>query len=514
MMRKELLLEVGTFLARAWSEREVELQMKHNAEPTVKHDQNVMILPYIEDFAGDEFMQYRQWRVLCWILSMHLKYSTKYLQNDIAFGNILNTLEQKRVERLGILEWPGMINELIFNEAVSWQYRPVVNSLFGYHRRIVAFNQLFLTGYVKGDLDHFEETKVRKAVDYANEIIEEAINMGYGTEWVEEHVPKILKMLGIDPLLAIPLPFARTKIGIRLSDEELLAFISRLLKQYETEGTPSEILKGDAVRPEFEQLVIMSKITDKKEQVSISKFPVDIPEDKNMEILQRDRELINKLLRTLKNWKSGWVERFEAFGDEFDFEAYMTSRDKPFIKDLDLSVKSKIAILLDHSSSIASGELEYKRAFAALCKALDQLNVKFMALAFNTTKQGVKCWVIKAPEERWSRVSERRLWNVKASGGTPLGEVYENIIPIISAFKPDILLTLSDGEPNDPEFARNAIYDLKRLGVKMVSFGIGNDTARAIAIATNLKRLGYDKSISISNINELPKKVLALLANK
>ncbi len=514
MMRSELLLEIGTFLARAWSDKEVRLQTKPNAEPTVKHDQNLMILPNINDFAGDEFMQYRQWRVLCWTLSMFLKYSTKYLQNDIAYGHILNTLEQKRVERLGVMEWPGMVNELIFNEAVSWQYRPVVNSLFGYHKRIIAFSQLFLTGYIKGDLDHFEASKVEKAVNYADEVINEAIRMGYSTEWVEGHVPKILKMLGIDPLLIIPLPFARTKIGIRLSDEDLLSLISKLLKRYESEGSVSEILKGDAVRPEFEQLVIMSKIVAKKEQVSLSKFPIDLPEDKGIEMLYEDRELVNKLLRALKNWKNGWVERYDTFGEEFDFEGYLSSREKPFIRDIDLRVKSKIAILLDHSSSIAGVELEYKKAFAALCKTLDQLNMRFIALAFNTTRQGVKCWIIKAPEERWSKVNERRLWNVKASGGTPLGEVYENIIPMISSFKPDLFLTLSDGEPNDPEFASNAIYNIKRMGIKMISFGIGSDASRAISIAMNLKRLGYDKSISISNIHELPKKVLELLVNR
>ena len=513
-VRKELLVEVGTFLARAWSEKDINLQLKDGAEPTVKHDKNIMIMPSIDSFAGDLFTQYRQWRALCWIMSMHMKYSSKYLQNDIAFGHVLNTLEQKRVQTLGLKEWRGMVNELIFHEAMSWQYRPVVNSLFGAHRRVIAFSQYFLTGFIKGDLDSFEMNKIERATEIANKVVDEAIKNNYGTEWVEQHVPEILKKLGVDSLLAIPLPFARSKMAIRMSDEELLAFIAKLLKKYDVEGEPSEIMKGSMVRPEFEQLVILSKITDKKEKISIAKFPLELPDQKGVEILDQDRELINKLMNVLKNWKKGWVEKYEITGDEFDIEGYLTIRDKPFIKDLDLRVKSKLAILLDHSSSIASGETEYKRAFAALCKVLDKLGVRFMALAFNTTKDGVKCWVIKAPEERWSKVCDRRLWSVKASGGTPLGEVYENIIPLISSFKPDILLTLSDGEPNDPEFAKNAIYDLKRMGVKMVSFGIGNDVGRAIAIASNLKRLGYDKSISISNLNELPKKVLTLLASR
>ena len=36
---------------------------------------------------------------------------------------------------------------------------------------------------------------------------------------------------------------------------------------------------------------------------------------------------------------------------------------------------------------------------------------------------------------------------VKPIGGTPLAEIYKILQPSISAFKPDIFVTLTDGEP-------------------------------------------------------------------
>jgi hypothetical protein len=48
--------------------------------------------------------------------------------------------------------------------------------------------------------------------------------------------------------------------------------------------------------------------------------------------------------------------------------------------------------------------------------------------------------------------------------------------------------------------------------VNMVSIGIGKDILDAVSIAKKLKSLGYNRSIAISNLNEMPKKILRLLA--
>jgi hypothetical protein len=157
-------------------------------------------------------------------------------------------------------------------------------------------------------------------------------------------------------------------------------------------------------------------------------------------------------------------------------------------------------------------EQEYKRATVALCKALDYLGVKFSVFAFNTQEHKVKCWVVKPPEARWSNMSTVRLAQIAATGGTPLAEVYERIGPLIERLKPEIFLTFTDGEPSDPDAVRQIVHRFKMEDVNMVSIGIGKDILDAVSIAKKLKSLGYNRSIAISNLNEMPKKILRLLA--
>ena len=123
-------------------------------------------------------------------------------------------------------------------------------------------------------------------------------------------------------------------------------------------------------------------------------------------------------------------------GEEFDPESYTESLPKTFLTDYKLSIKTKVVILLDHSSSIEDVELEYKRATIALCEALHYLGIKFAVFAFSTDERRVKCWVIKPANLKWTVVSARRLAQIKASGGTPLAEIYGLLQPIIKSFKP------------------------------------------------------------------------------
>jgi uncharacterized protein YegL len=92
-----------------------------------------------------------------------------------------------------------------------------------------------------------------------------------------------------------------------------------------------------------------------------------------------------------------------------------------------------------------------------------------------------------------------------------LAEVYERIEPIVKAFKPDIFMTFSDGEPNDPSATKEVIKRFKGMNIKMISFGISNNTSRALSITQNLKYLGYDRCVAVSRISDMPKKVFMLL---
>ena len=92
-----------------------------------------------------------------------------------------------------------------------------------------------------------------------------------------------------------------------------------------------------------------------------------------------------------------------------------------------------------------------------------------------------------------------------------MAEVYDKMYPILYSKKPDIFLTLSDGEPSDPNAVRNMVKSFKQLGIKMVAIGVGPDTTRATIIANNLRYLGYERTLAVSRINDIPKRVLSVL---
>ena len=103
---------------------------------------------------------------------------------------------------------------------------------------------------------------------------------------------------------------------------------------------------------------------------------------------------------------------------------------------------------------------------------------------------------------------------VKPLGGTPLAEIYGILQPTINSFKPEIFVTLTDGEPSDMNAVRKTVLAYKRNGIKMIAIGLGSDINDSIGIGYNLKYLNYEKTLSLSKkrLQDLPKKVLGLLS--
>ncbi len=157
-------------------------------------------------------------------------------------------------------------------------------------------------------------------------------------------------------------------------------------------------------------------------------------------------------------------------------------------------------------------QVQYKKATLALCEVLSFLKIKFSVYAFNTTQKQVVCWLVKPEDIKWNNASAKRLAQIDANGGTPLAEVYEKMYPSLRSKKPDIFLTLSDGEPSDPDAVRYMIKSLKALGIRMVAIGVGRDTFGATNIANNLKYLGYENTLAVSRLKDIPNRVLAVLS--
>ncbi|MGB5091490.1 MAG: VWA domain-containing protein, partial [Nitrososphaeraceae archaeon] len=64
---------------------------------------------------------------------------------------------------------------------------------------------------------------------------------------------------------------------------------------------------------------------------------------------------------------------------------------------------------------------------------------------------------------------------------------------------------------SDYNAVRSAIKTYKMNGIHMVAVGVGKTVNNAINIGLNLKYLEYERILVVSQLNEIPTKVLSLL---
>lgn len=513
-LQNESIVEIATFLVRRWSEEDrMIVEISDKMETRTRLNEKKVIMTPLEKRIGNDFQKYRQFRTSLWYEAMRVKFCKKILSNDHAFGFILNTMETQKVEQLGRKIWKGMDDEIIFNYAYMLLARPQLNTVYGRARIVEAFYQYFMFGVIKGEIQssHFE--KIKKATEFAKKIVNKAIEEKYDADLLEKNVSEIVKILDIDSLLTIPVSIPYMKAGMALSEEELLKILKIISKNKEGDlGSvdSASVLRGDNVYDEYKVLLDENKKMENK-GLSTEAIGIQIPPTKNVnETTIYDMNLINRLKIKFKEWKYGWKEQHQRFGDEFDEESYIEGHE-PFFIDIKKSIKTKIVILLDHSSSIASDALEYKKATLALCEVLAFLKVKFAVYAFSTENRSVVCWSIKQENVKWNNITAKRLAQIVANGSTPLAEVYDKMFPMLQSKSPDIFLTLTDGEPSDPDAVRNMTKSLKGLGINMVALGLGPNTVRATTIANNLRHLGYEKTMAVSRLNDIPSKVISIL---
>ncbi len=513
-LQNESIVEIATFLVRRWSEENnIIVEISDIVETKTRLKENKVIITPLEKRIGDGFQKYRQFRTSLWYEAMRIKFCKKILSNDHAFGFILNTMETKRVEELGRKIWKGMDDEIIFNYTYNLVSRPQLHTVYGKARLVEAFYQYFMFGVIKGEIQssHFE--KIKKANVFAKKIINKAIKENFETDWLEKNVTEIIKILEIDSLLIIPISLPFMKAGMALTEEEILKVLKIISKNKEDDyGSidPNTVLSGNDVFDEYKVLLDENKKIENKGLFSET-IGIQIPSTRNVnETIIYDMSLINGLKTKFKEWKSGWKEQHLKSGEEFDEESYIEGHE-PFITDVKKSIKTKIVILLDHSSSIASESIEYKKATLALCEVLSFLRVKFAVYAFSTQNRFMVCWSIKPENVKWNNLTAKRLAQIVANGSTPLAEVYDKMFPILQAKRPNIFLTLTDGEPSDSDAVRKMTKLIKGLGINMVAMGLGPTTIRATTIANNLSHLGYEKTMAVSRLKDIPSKVIKVL---
>ena len=509
LFSNEILIDIATFLARRWSTKNnVVIEFSSRNEIVTKNKEHKIILMPIKKYEGNDFDKYRQFRIALWYESMRLRFCKKILSNDHAFGFILNTIETRRIEILGKKLWLGMEDEVIFNYSYIWNYRPILNSVYSKSRIIEAFYQYFLTNDIKGEIQSSHFKKVIDAVKYSKKILEDAISNNYDTDWLEKKIPHILKILEIDALLTIPIQIKSHDHGITVSQKNISNTVISIIKKKYPNKNYKKILEGKEIVKEYENI-----INENTKNMNIKKLDENIGiKEPNIDTDNKiiyDVSVINNLKNRFKQLKTKLIEKQANYGDEFDEENYIEGY-KPFIINRKNKIDKKIVILLDHSSSISKNQLEYKKATLTLCEVLNYLHLKFSVYAFNTQERSIICWFIKSFNTRWNNVAVRRLANIIANGGTPLAEVYTKIKPLVLLKKPNIFLTLTDGEPTDPNAVKQIIKTFKKKSIKMIAIGFGINKTHSLSIANSLKYLGYEDTLAISEVKDI-KKIINML---
>jgi len=164
-LQNDTLIDIATFLARRWSGKEnvtVGFSKIRQNETRLK-EKKVLLMPN-EHYYGNDFQRYRQFRVSIWYEAMRLKHCEKILSNDHAFGFILNAIDTRRIELVGIKVWKGMVEELIFNYTNMWLSRANLGSIFGKARTVEAFYQYFLFGDINDPDSYIASAKRAAAI--------------------------------------------------------------------------------------------------------------------------------------------------------------------------------------------------------------------------------------------------------------------------------------------------------------------------------------------------------------
>jgi hypothetical protein len=574
-LRSEALIEVASFLAKAWSGTnsvqvvmtadEVPKATKYSLEDGRRVEYEIKMCELSKFRVKDIMARYRLWRQALWHESMHIAMGFPDLgwADGELLNIIANAIEDYRVEALGAMMYLGMKKETEFAHAI---YVSKADRDFAEFARInhsssvreIALLSAFVFKTVAGRIPRsianaLSKEDLEKVAELAGEARRD-IMAGVSLESISLRVYEELKKMGVrdNPILvsSVPGSLIRAYDNPYAYDSERYDSkreIERAVKEHASELGLNEDLSepGEDVKKEFEAISRESERIENEEASSkrlgaekkggesdrgampgVGREGAGVKHGRRIAIavprlLKQDdsplydQSLIARLKDQLRNVKRGFFEVYRSAGDELDVEEYVRGIGKPFGKPFldEERVRMggiKALILMDFSASIMGYELEYKKAVVALSEALKYIRAKFAVYAFSNPSGEVVLWQIKGFQEAWDRAKSRRLAQIYPIGDTPLDEVYKRLEEVIEAERPDIMITLTDGEPNSFEDTEEEVKRLKRM-TKMVAVAIGRSPEEAGRLAGKLISLGYHRSIAVSSLSELASKILRLI---
>jgi hypothetical protein len=458
-------------------------------------------------------------------------------QKDQVVRELINVIEDRRIEELGVKEWPGYLPERIYQQAYGYALRPRVDHLHDQnHRRFEAFLQRLLIGKWKGKLDQaeaelvekaarkveaeLEELETRKASDYekANTVISLATTVktildlqtlpsrltDSDSAWEETFTEKYGKGMPPD--------------DVEKEMEEFFKAKKREAKEKErTDGKtkPTEVTEEDVEAAKKGTAEVMGEYEKIRKQEKIDPALIDWTPAASQGPLQeyKDARFIAAMNTYLQMWREGYKEFTGKSGSRFSVKEYIKHKDEPFITRLKKSVKGKkILILADFSGSMQSREEEYKKAIISSLTVLDSIGCNLAFFTFGGDPAlGNGFFVVKTFEQ--PKLTNTLLAKIAALeadyGATPTDTAYDKLATYVQKHRPDVFITITDGIPDNPIRTEELVKKLKNH-TRMVAYGIASP-AKVEEMAERLKGFGYHASFAVTNVHEIPPKLVNLI---
>ena len=232
----------------------------------------------------------------------------------------------------------------------------------------------------------------------------------------------------------------------------------------------------------------------------------------------RDQAFIRGMRTAMKDWRAGYVETPQKSGSRLKVKQYVKTKGRyPFVKRIRKSAKGrKILFVADFSGSVRPFQEEYKKALVSALEVLDSIGVKTALFGFGGERSGVQNFFFKIKkfeDPKWTVNHASKVAALEADGFTPTAEAYEGLEKYVRMHRPDLVVTLTDGDPDSRAATKRMVKQLKRY-TRMVAFGIGETREDAEDMERKLRYLEYDKTFAISTgeMNKLPKKLVDLIA--
>jgi uncharacterized protein with von Willebrand factor type A (vWA) domain len=232
----------------------------------------------------------------------------------------------------------------------------------------------------------------------------------------------------------------------------------------------------------------------------------------------RDQNFISKMRTAMKEWKVGYAEKTGKYGARLKVKEYIKSRGKrPFLTRIRKTAKGrKIFVVADFSGSITPFQEHYKKALVSALEVMDSVGVKTALFGFGGERGTSRFFfkIKKFEDPRWTMNHASKVAVLVGAGSTPTATAYSGIEKYVRMHRPDITITLTDGEPTDGKAATEHMVKRLKRYTRMVAFGIGEYRDSAKQMENTLKGFGYDKvfAVSTQEMNNLPKKLVDLIA--